>query len=57
MGPSVVFVPTTLYYADESYYYIDTDEEEGFKAGDYIVKPESSGAVSDWAYRVPAGSL
>ena len=52
-GTSVVFVPTTLYYADESYYYIDTDEEEGFKAGDYIVKPESSER-----YQIgPTGSL
>ncbi len=52
-GTSVVFVPTTIYYADEEYYYIDTDEEEGFKAGDYIVKPESSER-----YQIgPTGSL
>ena len=44
-GTSVVFVPTTLYYADESYYYIDTDEEEGFKAGDYIVKPSHRSGI------------
>lgn len=52
-GTSVVFVPTTIYYEDESYYYIDTEEEGGFKAGDYIVKPESS---DRWQIG-PTGSL
>lgn len=40
--PSIVFVPTTLYYSTEDHYYVEIDGEEGFKAGDYIVKPESS---------------
>lgn len=40
--PSIEFVPTTLYYSDEEFYYIDTSGEEGFAAGDYIVRPEST---------------
>ena len=40
--PSIVFVPATLYYSTEENYYVEIDGEEGFKAGDYIVKPESS---------------
>lgn len=35
-------MPTTLYYSTEDHYYVEIDGEEGFKAGDYIVKPESS---------------
>lgn len=41
-GTSIVFTPTTVYYSDDEYYYVDMDEEDGFKAGDYVVKPESS---------------
>ncbi len=41
-GTSVVFAPTTIYYSDEEYYYVDMDEEDGFKAGDYVVKPQSN---------------
>lgn len=41
-GTSVVFVPTTVYYSTEEYYYIDTDEDEEIHAGDYLVKPGSS---------------
>jgi len=40
-GTPVVFVPTTIYYSDDEYCYVDMDEEGGFKAGDYVVKPES----------------
>ena len=40
--PSIVFVPATLYYSTEDHYYVEIDGEEGFKAGDYIVKPESA---------------
>ena len=39
---SIVFVPTTVYYSDEEFYYVDMGEENGFKAGDYVVRPESS---------------
>ena len=41
-GSSVVFVPTTIYYSDGEFFYVDMNEEEGFKAGDYVVKPSSS---------------
>lgn len=40
-GTSVVFVPATIYYSDGEYYYVDMDEEGGFKAGDYVVRPQS----------------
>ena len=40
-GTPVVFVPTTIYYSDDEYCYVDMDEEGGLKAGDYVVKPES----------------
>ena len=39
---SVVFVPTTIYSSDDEYYYVDMGEKSEFKAGDYIVKPEST---------------
>lgn len=41
-GTSAVFVPTTLYYATEEYYYIDSGQGASFAAGDYIVKPNST---------------
>lgn len=41
-GTSVVFVPTEIYYSEGDNYYIEMDEADGFKAGDYIVKPNSS---------------
>lgn len=41
-GPSVVFVPADIYSSDDEFYYVDMGEENGFKAGDYIVKPDSS---------------
>lgn len=40
-GTTVVFVPTTIYYSDDEFYYVDTGESSGFKAGDYVVRPES----------------
>ncbi len=39
---SVVFVPTTIYSSDDEYYYVDMGERSEFKAGDYVVKPEST---------------
>ncbi len=41
-GTSVVFVPVTIYYSTEEYYYIETDGSEDIHAGDYVVKPGSS---------------
>ncbi len=35
------FVPTTIYYSTEDYYYIDMGENASLKAGDYVVKPDS----------------
>lgn len=40
-GTSVVFVPTTIYYSNEEYYYIDCDKDQVIQAGDYLVKPDS----------------
>ncbi len=41
-GTSVVFVPTVIYYKDDECYYVDMNEEDGLKSGDYIVRPEAS---------------
>lgn len=41
-GTSIVFVPTTIYYSENDNYYIDMGGENGFNAGDYIVKPDST---------------
>lgn len=38
---SVEFVPATIYYSTDEYYYIDMSENSPFKAGDYVVKPDS----------------
>lgn len=40
-GTSVVFVPADIYYSEGDNYYIEMGGEDGFKAGDYIVKPDS----------------
>lgn len=40
-GTLAEFVPTTIYYSTEDYYYIDMGENAPFTAGDYIVKPNS----------------
>lgn len=37
-GTSTVFVPTTVYYSDDEFCYIDMNDEEGIRAGDYVVK-------------------
>lgn len=39
---SVEFLPTTIYYATEEYYYIDNSEAGTWRAGDYVVKPDST---------------
>jgi hypothetical protein len=41
-GTSVVFVPAEIYYSEGDHYYIEMDEEDGFHAGDYIVKSGST---------------
>lgn len=41
-GTSVVFVPTTIYYATDEYYYIDCDRNQVIQAGDYLVKQDST---------------
>ena len=38
----MVFVPATIYYSEEDNYYIEMGGENGFNAGDYIVKPDST---------------
>ncbi len=39
---SIVFVPTVIYYSTEEYCYIDAGEDEPIRAGDYLVKPDST---------------
>lgn len=41
-GTSVEFVPTTIYYSSDEDYYIDMGENSPLKAGDYVVKPNST---------------
>lgn len=39
---SAVFVPTTIYYSTDEFFYIDMGENAPIQAGDYLLKPESS---------------
>ena len=39
---TVEFIPTELYYSNEEYYYIDMSENSVIRAGDYLVKPNST---------------
>lgn len=41
-GTSAEFVPATIYYSTDESYYIDMSEDAPLKAGDYIVKQNSS---------------
>lgn len=41
-GTSVVFVPATIYYGNDEYYYIECDRQDKIQAGDYLVKPDST---------------
>lgn len=41
-GPSVEFIPTTIYYSTDEFYYIDMGENSPLKAGDYVVKQDSA---------------
>lgn len=40
--PSIEFIPTSIYNAENDVYYINKGENSEFKAGDYIVKPDSN---------------
>ena len=39
---STVFVPSTVYYSDENYAYIDSSEASALKAGDILLMPKTS---------------
>ena len=59
---SIVFVPTTIYYSKDGYYYIEISDESEIKAGDYLVKPGSSdrfqvgqSAALDGVYNINKG--
>lgn len=41
-GTSAEFVPTTIYYSTDESCYIDMSEDAPLKAGDYLVRPDSS---------------
>lgn len=41
-GTSVEFVPVTIYYSTDEYYYIDMGDSSLLHAGDYIIKPDSN---------------
>lgn len=40
-GTESEFVPTTIYYSTEDYYYIDMGDQAKLQAGDYVIKPDS----------------
>lgn len=54
-GASVEFVPTTIYYSTEEYYYIDVNEGNGLKVGDYLVKPTGPNIAEEDAAPDAAG--
>ena len=41
-GTSIVYTPVTIYYQKDGMYYIDTSDSSEIKAGDYIIKPDST---------------
>ncbi len=41
-GTLTQFVPATIYYSTDEFYYIDTGEDAEIRAGDYLVKPDSA---------------
>lgn len=41
-GAQGEFVPVTIYYSTDEYYYIDMGDSSPLRAGDYIIKPDSS---------------
>ena len=40
-GTSLVFVPATIYYSKDDYYYIECEKNQEIQAGDYLAKPDS----------------
>ena len=40
-GSTMELISPTIYNADEEYYYLDTEDSQGLKAGDYLIKPDS----------------
>lgn len=41
-GTTWELVPSTIYYSTEEFYYIDMSENGPLKAGDYVIKPDST---------------
>lgn len=41
-GTSAEFVPATIYYSNDEFYYIDMGENAPLKAGDYVIRPDST---------------
>ena len=41
-GTMADFVPVTIYYSTDEYYYIDMSDSGPLHAGDYIIKPDSN---------------
>ena len=41
-GTSIEFVPVSVYNSTEEYYYIDMGENSPVKAGDFVVRPDST---------------
>ncbi len=46
-GTSAIFVPATIYYSTEEYYYIDLSEIPDLNTGDYLIKPDSAHAATE----------
>ncbi len=40
-GTTADFVPVSIYYATDEYYYIEKGEDAPLQSGDYVVKPDS----------------
>lgn len=40
-GTAVEFVPVSIYYATDEYYYVEKGEDAPLQSGDYVVKPDS----------------
>ncbi len=51
-GTSAVFVPATIYYSTEEFYYIDVSEGGELKVGDHLVKPAGEN-VAEGSYAAP----
>ena len=40
-GASAEFIPATIYYSTDEYYYVDMSENSPLQAGDYLIRPNS----------------